>query len=170
MDSTNNHDEKHNSDISEHLLLIASTIRESLKSRESPKPKEEGEKLIELIRTLTKESTKSYRHEFAEIMGLTKTGLDSLLYDRKIAGKHLANILLQLSNLDAEEFISEFMTFIIEKKNNKKPEWYSILSQLRYLTEEEKNYIATIAWKFDNTKKNIIKNAQKDKINKSNSE
>ena len=134
------------------FLTLVNIIQKTLRSprKRLSKPFQEGELLVEFIRALTKESTKSFRSEFAGLMGLKEAGLNSVLYQRNITGKHLANILLQLANVTAEEFVSEFLIYLIEKRMKGDPEeWFKIFMQLKHLTDEEKKYIAMMALKFD---------------------
>ena len=110
----------------------------------------EGEILVEFIRALTRESTKSIRPDFASRMGLTDSGLSSVLYQRNITGRHLANFLLILTNSTVEEFISEFFMHLFEKsKREKPPEWLKVMLQIENLTDEEMRYIALMGLKFD---------------------
>ena len=83
-------------------------------------------------------------------MGLKQSSLNTVLYQGNITGHHLANILLQLTNTTAEEFISEFFYYLIDKRvQEKPPEWLKIFMKIKNLTDEEKKYIAMIGFKFD---------------------
>ena len=130
---------------------LTSSLSSTLKSskKKTNKGGKEGEALVELVRAITKESTKSFRPEFAEAIGLTESGLNSALYQRNITGKHLANFLLQLTNTTAEEFVELFFQFAIEKKQKETPEWLTIFRQMKNLNDEEKKYLALMGLKFD---------------------
>lgn len=130
------------------VSLLSASLR--MPRRKALKADKEGEILVEFIRALTKESTKSFRTEFAGLIGLKESGLNSVLYQRNITGKHLANFLLQLTNTTAEDFISEFFHYLIEKKQRSNPpEWLKLFMKIKNLTEEEKTYLAMVGLKLD---------------------
>lgn len=137
-----------NPDFSNLVSFIQASLRKP--RTKTTKPAQEGEILVEFLRALCKESTKSFRSEFAGLMGLKESGLNSVLYQRNITGRHLANILLQLANVSAEEFISEFFLFLIQKKKREEtPDWLKLFMSLKNLNDEEKKYIAMMGCKFD---------------------